>query len=359
MRIFITHLCPKDKIIEYGFSLSASYFNYNLIEGGGFDKIYSIYPGFAGARVKEIDNDIFEAVYSPWRYKKGIRQKLARFIEQIKIFKKIPRKSNVWFYNVTTLNLLLIFLLKWVKPSCKLFVIMLDYAPDEAFHKFALRFINRMHGRICLSNYKGFNSKNSVCLPGVIPIENNIYKKIKSIEPVFFLSGALKENITMLGMILDAFAEMPDCILHISGILCDHKEKLYEYTSRYPNIIFHGKMPYEDFESLLYSIPFSLNTRKPSAVENECNFPSKVIEALRYNRIIISTIKYPQLKDFNYFYVGSTKEEFKASIQSILKRPTDELMKYANQGERAFELFNAKKWFNIMGELEKSDSYEK
>ena len=61
----------------------------------------------------------------------------------------------------------------------------------------------------------------------------------------------------------------------------------------------------------------------------------------------------------NYFYVGSTKEEFKASIQSILKRPTDELMKYANQGERAFELFNAKKWFNIMGELEKSDSYEK
>ncbi len=34
-------------------------------------------------------------------------------------------------------------------------------------------------------------------------------------------------------------------------------------------------------------------------------------------------------------------------------------MKYANQGERAFELFNAKKWFNIMGELEKSDSYEK
>ena len=53
MRIFVTHICPKNKILEYGVSISASNFNYNLIDGGVFDKVYSVYPGFVRRRLNE------------------------------------------------------------------------------------------------------------------------------------------------------------------------------------------------------------------------------------------------------------------------------------------------------------------
>ena len=355
MRIYVTHICPKDKIIEYGLSLSASNFNYNLIEGGGFDKVYSIYPGFSKGKLDKIDNEQFEAVYSPWRYKGRIRQKLARFKEQLSLFKKIKRGSDVWFYNLTTLNALLIFLLKIFKPSCGLYVIMLDYDPDQWFPRLMLPLINSMNGRICLSTYKGFKRDNYVCMPGVVPAHQKKYSRITEVKKEFLLSGALKENITMLSMVLDAFADMPDLTLHLSGTLLHYKEKVAEYSKKYPNIIFHGKLPFDEFEKLLEDVPFSLNTRKPTAIENKCNFPSKVIEALCNNRIVVSTIEYPQLESFNYLYVGSDLDSFKKDIRRITDMPQDELMRYANQGEKAIELYSPKQWYNEMSKLENNN----
>ena len=354
MRIFITQICPKDRILEYGFSISASNFNYNLISGGGFDKIISIYPGFAKGDLQLLNDENFETVYSSWRKHTGIQQKLARFLEQCKACKKIPKKSDVWFYNITTLNILLVILLKMFKPSCKLFVIMLDYAPNELFHKVALRLINRMDGRICLSTYSKFSKDNSICLPGVISTTEEKAKKLTTVSKEFLISGALKENITMLSMLLDAFSELPELTLHVSGILRDYKEKLEEYCKKYPNIIYHGKLPFDEYNRLLDSIPFSLNTRKPSALENQCNFPSKVIEALRHNRIIVSTIEYPQLDGVEYFHVASDKESFKRDLRRIASLPQSELLNYANQGDKVTELFNADKWFEKMEELEKN-----
>lgn len=354
MRVFITHICPKDKILDYGFSISASNFNFNLISGGGFDKIISIYPGFSLGDLHLLNEGNIETVYSDWRTKRGVKKRLARFLEQATAFRKIPKGSDVWFYNVTTLNIFLITLLKIFRPSCRLYAIMLDYAPDELFHKIALKLINKMDGRICLSTYSGFNQKNSICLPGVIDPTTEISSSIKKIKKEFIISGALKENITMLSMLLDAFSEMPDLVLHISGGLTDYKDKVYEYSRKFHNIIFHGKLPFDDYKRLLDSVPFSLNTRKPTALENQCNFPSKVIEALHHNRIIISTIKYPQLNGIKYFYVSSHLESFKRDIQRIANMPDDELLCYANQGDMVTELFNANKWFENMGKIEKT-----
>lgn len=354
MRIFVTHICPKNRILEYGFSISASNFNFNLISGRGFNRIISIYPGFAKGDLQLLNDENIETVYSSWRKYTGIRQKLARFLEQCKAYKKIPKESNVWFYNVTTLNILLIILLKVFKPSCKLFVIMLDYAPDEFFHKIALKLINKMDGRICLSTYPKFNKDNSICLPGVIPSISDPTNKLASVSNEFLVSGALNENITMLSMLLDAFSEMPEMTLHISGILRDYKVKVEEYCKKYSNINYYGKLPFEEYNKLLNRIPFSFNTRKPTALENQCNFPSKIIEALCHNRIVISTIKYPQLDGLNYFFVASDKESFKSDIRRIASMPQAELLDYANQGDKATELFSADKWFEKMSELEKN-----
>lgn len=352
MRIFVTHICPKDKLFDYGLALSASYFNYNLIEGGGFDKVYSIYPGFVKGKLDKVDDETFEAVYSSWRTKGKMRQKLSRVVEQIKLFHKIPRMCNVWYYNLNSLNVVLILLLMLFKPKVKQNLIILDYTPDFMFDRMVLPLINRMHSRISLSVYPKFNRHNFVCLPGVVPATDTSHSQIKKIKREFLLSGALNENITMLGMILDAFSQMPDCKLHLSGILTDCKDKVTEYTKKYPNIIYHGKMPYENFMTLLSSIPFSFNTRNPLAPENQCNFPSKVIEALLYNRIILSTIDYPQLKGIDYLHVGATLEQFKNDVQRIANMLPCELIKFANQEQKVKDRFNAFKWFEIMTKLE-------
>lgn len=356
MRIYVTHMCPKDRLMEYGLSLSASNFNYNLIAGQGFDKVYSIYPGFTKGYLDKKDDETFEAIYSKWRKKGRIKQRLARFIEQYQIFRLIPKKSKVWFYNVTSINVLTILLLKLFKPSCSLNIIELDYAPDETFHKLMLPLINSVNGRICLSTYEGFKKENSVCLPGVIPngsSKNN--PKITNVTKDVLISGALKENITMLGMVLDAFAEMPDINLHISGVLIDFKEKVAKYSERYPNIHFYGKMPMDDYRKLLQRVPVSLNTRKPSAPENKCNFPSKVIEAFCNNRIVASTIHYPQLQGLKYFELGADKESFKKSIKAIFEIPEKELLTYANQGERSEQMYSAHRWLSIMDKIEKNE----
>ncbi len=352
MRIFVTHISPKDKIIEYGISISASNFNHNLIEGHCFDKVYSIYPGFVKGNLDKPDDNSFTAIYSKWRCKGRIKLYLARFIEQYQLFKIIPHGAKVWYYNLTTLNILLFLLIKLFKPSVQQNIIILDFTPTEIFHKIARHLINQMHGRISLSTFNKFNQHNLVCMPGVVPSQGNSHPTITTIKREFLLSGALKENIAMHSMLLDAFAEMPELTLHISGVLIDHKEKMMEYAEKFPNIHFHGKMPFDDFKALLSSVPFSLNTRKPSAPENLCNFPSKVIEAILYNRIIISTIHYPQLDGIDYFEVASDKETFKQDIRRIAAMDDTELLRYANQGGKAVERFSASRWNEVMTQIE-------
>lgn len=352
MRIFVTHICPKDKILEYGISLSASNFNRTLIEDACFDKVYSIYPGFIKGKLDKIDDETFEAVYSSWRLKGKLKQRLARFVEQYRLFKKIPCNAKVWYYNLTTLNLLLILLIGIFKSSVQQNIIILDFTPDLPFNKMVLPLINKLHGRISLSAYDKFNQRNLVCMPGVVPFSNNSRPLVQTMKREFLLSGALKENIAMHSMVLDAFSEMPELTLHISGVLIDHKEKTKKYGKEFPNIHFHGKMPYNEFNELLSAVPFSLNTRKPTALENLCNFPSKVIEALLYNRIIISTIHYPQLDGITYFEVSADKEEFKRQIRQIAAMDDTELLLYANQGQKAIERYSTKRWNEEMKQIE-------
>ena len=55
MRIFVTHIVPKKNIMEYGLSMAACNFSWNLINGGAFDKVYSVLPTFVNRRVEPFD----------------------------------------------------------------------------------------------------------------------------------------------------------------------------------------------------------------------------------------------------------------------------------------------------------------
>ena len=347
-RIFVSHIVPRDRIINYNISVAACNFSYNLIEGVLFDYTYSILPSFVSGHV-----DHFEGlVYSRLRHYGPLR-KIAPLFENFTLFQKISKNDSVWYYNCTILNAFLIVLLHLFKPSVKQNIILLDYTPcDKLMDRFFLWLSNHMHGMIKLADSPLFTVKNSVCLPGVVPDDGKEYPKVQNMKKEFLISGALGDNISMLSMLLDAFSQMPELTLHITGKAPDVK-KVKEYISKYKNIIYHGMVEYEEYLRILHSTPFLLSTRDPHYPENQCNFPSKVIEALLHNRIIVSTIHYPQLDGIKYFEVGADLEDFIKGIQTISNRADEELMRYANQSRIVKKRFNCSVWEKWMGIIEK------
>lgn len=136
---------------------------------------------------------------------------------------------------------------------------------------------------------------------------------------------------------------MPECKLHISGF-CEDDSIIKEYSSKYNNIIYHGKVEYKEYVQLLETIPFLLSTRDPKATENQCNFPSKIIEALLYNRIIVSTIHYAQLDGIKYFEVSSDVAKFAVDINQILAMSSDNILDFANQSSKVKAKYGVGIW---------------
>lgn len=347
-RIFVTHIVPKDKILEYNLSVAACNFSYNLISGMMFDKVYSVLPTFVRGDVDPFQ----ELVYSSLRRRGNVLAKLAPIVEELSLFIKIPRKASIWYYNCTILNAFLIVLLKLFKPRVKQFMIILDYTPSSRLmDRFFLWLTNQMHGTIKLADSPLFTCKNSICLPGVVPMSSVSYPQVTEVKNEFLISGALGENISMLTMLLEAFSKMPEMTLHITGKAPD-VDLVRKYTAKYHNIIYHGMVSYEEYLRILHNAPFLLSTRNPSFPENQCNFPSKVIEALLHNRIIVSTLHYNQLDGIRYFEVSANENDFVLDIQRILGLPLEELLSYSNQSEIVKSLFNTEVWKNWMSKLE-------
>lgn len=355
-RIFWTCILPEHLIAEHALSFAACNFSFNLMSGGMFDKVYSSLPLYVGGKMQPeaFKDKRFELIYGKWREKRGLWRKLATFKEQFAIFRRIPPKSSVWFYNVNTLNALLFLLLKLFKPSVQLNVIVLDFTPVNhgfGLNQIYLKLINWAHGRICLANSSLFRKDSSAILPGVIPQSNETQPRIKKVRNTFLLSGALSEEISMLSMVLDAFSKLPDCELHITGSKGD-EEQLQEYAHAFSNIHWHGQLPFRDYLELLHSVSFLLSTRDERFPENQCNFPSKIIEALFHNRIVISTIRYPQLGEIRYFTVNP--EKFRNEIAVVTRIPEIELIRYANQGDKVGKSFSTEIWLSEMERIENS-----
>lgn len=346
-RIFLTHSVPRDKVLRYGLSVAACNFCNNLIGGGVFDKVYSILPTFVNEAVEPFEG----LIYSSLRRNKFLCR-LAPIVENIKAFVKIPPKASIWYYNSTILNVTLIIMLKLFKPGVKQNMIILDYTPStKPIDKFFLWLSNKMDGTIRLTDSPLFTCKNSVCMPGVVPANSEVWPKITSVRKSFLISGALGYNISMLPMLLEAFSKLPDMELHITGKATDLK-LINSYTSRCGNIIYHGMVEYDVYLHILHDTPFLLSTRDPNAPENKCNFPSKIIEALLHNRIVVSTLHYPQLDGINYFEVPAQIDGFVSALKQITEMSQDKLLTYANQSAEVMRRFNTEAWKSNMEKIE-------
>lgn len=355
MRYFQTCLLPEGLLTKYNLSFAAANFSNNLISGGCFDRVFSILPLHIRGRIEQNHAHGYDLIYSRLRQIPGITI-LANMSEQINIFRQIKRGDSLWVYNVNMLNALLLLLLKLFKPSVSVNAIILDYTPvnkPSIKESFLLWLINNMNGNIRLAYSDLFVCKNAIVLPGVVPADAGDEPLIRKLNNRFLLSGAINENIAQISMLLDTFSQLPNCELHITG-MAEDEAKIKVYASKYRNIIYHGKVAFSDYLSIMHSCTFQLSTRNPELLENQCNFPSKIIETLLHNRVIISTIEYKQLKGVNYFYVPSEANAFMQHIQQIMHLQEDKLMTYANQGQRIKEMFSTEVWNNAITNIERN-----
>lgn len=358
-RIFVTHILPEEEMEKYKVPVAASNFSFNLIAGGCFDEVYSI----AGTDISgELPQKVFEderfcLIYNNYLRKRGgFLVKIAALIEQVILFRKIPKDASVWFYNLTTVSVVVYILCMLFKKSIKRNVIVLDFTPSEkriSMQNMMLWLINKANSIIRLSNSDLFTCKNSATLPGVTPKKTDALKIVKP-NKEFLLSGVLSENISQLSLILDVFSELPDCILHITGFAIEKEEKLKEYARRFDNIIYHGKVDFGTYKELLQQITFVLSSRDKNYPENMCNFPSKIIESLLYNRAVVSTINYKQIEGINYFEIESDKDTMKKQLSNIINMKQNELMEYVNQGREIARRYNTDVWNETMNKLEKA-----
>lgn len=350
-RIFITHIVPRDDAVQHNLSVAACNFSWNLIEGGAFDKFYSVLPTFVGSGVEQFDGLVCSRLRR-W----GVTRRLAPIAENIKLFRRIPRGASVWYYNCTQLNMLLIVLLRLFKPSVKQQMIILDYTPTrKLMERFFLWLANHMDGTIRLADSPLFTVKNTACLPGVVPMNGKGYPRVERVEKSFLISGALGDNIAMLPMLLEAFSQMPELTLHITGKAPD-ESLITRYTKQQKNIVYHGMVAYEEYLRILHATPFLLSTRNPDYPENQCNFPSKIIEALLHNRIIVSTLHYPQLNGVRYFEVPADGAGFANALCDIAKLPDEQLLTYANQSQLVTSLFNTNVWRDTIARIEENST---
>lgn len=346
MRILITNVSGIEKARELGISMAATNFSHNLLSGGIFDKAYAILPTFVGNRPSEkVACETINVQYSFLRNTPFVR--LAPIMEQVTLFWKIPRKANVWLYNLTIINALFIKLIRWFKPSVKIFPIVLDFTPGDPTSEMWLPLINSCNGRICLSTSDRFSKVNSAILPGVVPADDTKKPTVHAYKPTFLISGQLSDNISLLSRLLPVFSQIPESTLNITG---NAPQMAFDYASKYPNIVCHGNVDYGTFLSILHDSTFLLSTRDPDMPENQCNFPSKIIEGLLNNRIIISTIDYPQLNDIKYLKIDANNME--RNIHEIISMSPKVLEQYSNQGDAVRKAFSTDIWDATMKRIE-------
>jgi len=350
-RVFICNVVPKNSIEKLHVSMAANYFSYNLIDENCFDAVYSLVPTNIDNKIEKEYNSVY-FLQSRFLSNKGIFKLLNILIDNVKLFFKISKNSNVWFYNLTHQTILVYLLLKYFKKKLKVFIILLDFTPPTSkfsLQSFIFKQINKSNGIISLTNNKLLNSK-TIVIPGLVPEEKDL-KIQNTINNTFLLSGILSKN-RCPELILEVFSRFPEYELIITGRIEDEK-LIQKYIYKYKNINYLGLLEYNDYLKVLENATFSINSRNPSYEENNFNFPSKTIEHLKHNKVIVSTMEYSELEGIKYFYVKPTVDDFMIffnKLKTIDKRLL--LEKYVNQSEKVYELFGVSKWKDNFTRLE-------
>lgn len=329
--IYISQHVPDELVAKYELSQAANNFCKNIVDLDYFSICLSIPPSNVDNKFKPFIDANSHVEYHVCRVfpHKGLFRIVNCILDNLWIYYRLLclKEHKVWWYNIYSGNLIAYLLSRFLSKN-KNFVLLADYNPNRynnILGKFILSSLKSANGIISLSARCSNVNKNFMSIPGIIPSIKIQKKKGVLHSNAFLLSGTLNEN-TGLGLAIEVFKQLPTVQLYMTGILSiDKKQEIEGIEKQCPNIHYLGFMEnYQDYLNLLSSVDYVLSLRNPKSPVNTYNFPSKILETLAYNKIVISTIKYPELKGINYIISKYDVNELVTLIKDILSSKMDD-----------------------------------
>lgn len=345
-RILVCHIVPNHLTHKLKASQAANNFCLNLLQTEVVNSIISLVP--FNIYSKEIKNEKRIIYYQRFKYTNVISKLLSYIIRSIQMAFKIKRYDSIWFYNIFDISILTYILLKFIFLK-KVYVIMTDYTPSKSKiskQNFIKYLIEASNGLICLSERSQFKHKNCEYIPGIIPSNKIIFNSTSLKKPLKVLFSGTLSEVTGFPLAIKVFSQLPNISLYVSGNGIKPKN-----IDDFPNIHYLGMLSIENYQNLLSECDICLNFRNPQLPENINNFPSKLLEYLSYNKIVISTMFYPELKQLKYIELPYNEEEIIAWFNNNFNNERL-LSQYVNNGEIMKELISEVAWIRKMKKIE-------
>ena len=351
-RAFICNIVPNNLVNQLNSPQAPNNFCFNLIENNCFDSVYSIVPNsYSDVRI-ESDKAITYVLGRKRKTKIGVL--LYNIICNVRCILLASKSDNIWFYNIVNANVLCFVILRYVFKK-KVYVILLDHTPSDnklSLQYFIPYFISNSYGVISLSSRSDINHTNMEYIAGIIPVEK-IQKDAKDANDKlrFLFSGILGKH-TGFDLAIEVFKQLPNCELYVTGF----GELSSLVKENYENIHYLGYLSYDEYIQLYDKVDVCLSFRNPEFLENKNNFPSKILEYFSYNKIVISTINYPELKDFNFFSCKYDLESVKNTINRACNMEKKQLKIFSCNSKALENNFSEIKWIDAFTKIEmKSD----
>lgn len=356
-RTLICQMIPDKITHKHDISQALTNFNITLIKTECFDQIISLVPVniYCSVLTETVDDSV-HYIQLKRRKNNKISKLLNNLKENIQIVSLVKSSSKIWFSNVNAQTLISCIILKYIYRK-KIYNILTDYTPTT--NKLSIQYllknlIDNLSGIISLSSRTDLCHSNMSYIAGIIPterIEINTFSNLN--RNTFLFSGAL-EKITGIDLALNVFSKLPHLKLIISG-RGNEVESVIKYAEKYPNIEYLGFLEYQSYLKTLNNISFCLSLRNPNYPENNNNFPSKILEYFASNKIVISTVEYPELDNFQYFFCNFNEEKLTILLNEVIKIEDEKLFEFTNNINALASEFSISVWQDKIQKLE-SDS---
>lgn len=341
MRLLVCNIVPNDLVVSLNAPQAANNFCFNLLDSNCFDYAHSIIPiSYYHNGIKNEGNvEYFQGLPGCNRWFRTLYFLYAN----LKCALKSSKANHIWFYNICKANFICFMILRFILRK-KVYVILLDYTPTSnklnIEYYFPLLYQKSL-GVISLSQRTSIKHRNIQYKAGIIP--SPCINKVKPMAQCgnlkFLFSGNLGAH-TGFPLALEVFKELPTCELYISG----NGKVDVEVLKSYPNIHYLGYLSYEDYLNLYNKVDVCLSLRNPEYEENNNNFPSKILEYFCYRKIVLSTINYPELRDFHFLHCNYSKMDIKDMIAKLQSFSKNELSRYQDNVKALQQNFSEESW---------------
>jgi glycosyltransferase involved in cell wall biosynthesis len=183
---------------------------------------------------------------------------------------------------------------------------------------------------------------------GVIPLYKIKENVVSPHDRLCFLFSGAITNHTGFPMAFNVFKSLPDVDLFVSGF-----GNISGYNIEdYPNIHYLGYLDYDEYLKLYDKVDVCLSLRDPDFPENANNFPSKILEYFSYNKIVISTINYPELAGFRYVKSEYKEDALCEIVMELSSGNKQDLIELSDNREALKLNFSVESWMESFNKIE-------